>query len=76
MEQRKEELKKLENLNKREYLYLVDELMLNELEANILKMKIQNKSIVEMSLENNISTATVSRIIKKIKNKIIKLLTK
>ena len=74
MEQRKKELEKLENLNKREYLFLVDELMLNDLEANILKMKIQNKSIVEISLENNISTATVSRIVKKIKNKIIRVL--
>lgn len=74
MELKREELGKLKELNKREYDYLVDELMLNELEAKILKMKIQNKSIVEMSMENNISTATVSRIIKRIKNKIIRLL--
>lgn len=74
MELKREELGKLKELNKREYDYLVDELMLNELEAKILKMKIQNKSIVEMSMENNISTATVSRIVKRIKNKIIRLL--
>lgn len=75
MELKREELGKLKELNKREYDYLVDELMLNELEAKILKMKIQNKSIVEMSMENNISTATVSRIIKRIKNKIARMLS-
>lgn len=69
--ERKEELKRLKELNKNEYERLVDELMLNKLEANILKMRIQNKSIVEMSLENNISTTTVSRIIKHIKDKMI-----
>ena len=75
MELKKCELKRLRELNKKEYEYLVDELLLNELEAKILKMKIQDKSIVEMSMENNISTASVSRIIKKIKNKIIRLLS-
>lgn len=74
MELKKEELGNLKGLNKKEYEYLVEELMLNDLEANILKMRIQDKSIVEMSLDKNISTASVSRIIKKIKNKIERLL--
>ena len=74
MELKKEELKNLKVLNKSEYDFLVEELMLNELEANILKMRIQNKSIVEMSMKNKVSTATVSKIIKKIKNKIKRLL--
>ena len=76
MEEKKYELENLKNLNKKEYEYLVDELMLNDLQAKILKMRIQDKSIVEMSLENNISTSSVSRIIKKIKNKMAKSLTK
>lgn len=74
MELQRKELENLKELNKSEYEYLVEELMLNDLEANILKMRIQNKSIVEMSMENNISTASVSKIIKKIKNKIKRLL--
>ena len=74
MELKKEELENLKELNKSEYDYLVEELMLNDLEAKILKMRIQNKSIVEMSMKNNISTSSVSKIIKKIKRKIIRLL--
>lgn len=73
MEEKNYELENLKGLNKKEYEYLVEELMLNELEANILKMRIQDKSIIQMSLDNNISTASVSRIIKKIKNKIKRL---
>lgn len=71
--QRKKELGKLQELNKSEYEFICEECMLNELEAKILKMRIQDKSIVEMSLENNISTSKVSLIIKKIKKKILKI---
>ena len=78
MEQKKEEEKKqalgkLQELNKSEYEFICEECMLNELEAKILKMRIQEKSIVEMSIENNISTSKVSLIIKKIKKKMMKI---
>lgn len=67
------ELGNLKELNKSEYEFLCDELLLNELEQKILLMRIKNKSIIEMSMENHISTAKVSKIIKKIKNKIARM---
>ena len=67
------ELENLKELNKSEYEFLCDELLLNELEQKILLMRIKNKSIIEMSMENHISTTKVSKIIKKIKNKIARM---
>lgn len=67
------ELGNLKELNKSEYEFLCDELLLNELEQKILLMRIKNKSIIEMSMENHISTTKVSKIIKKIKNKIARM---
>ena len=67
------ELENLKELNKSEYEFLCDELLLNELEQKILLMRIKNKSIIEMSMENHISTTKVSKIIKKIKNKITRM---
>lgn len=72
-EERKKIQRKFKELNKSEYDYICEECMLNELEAKILKMRIQEKSIVEMALENNISTSKVSLIIKKIKKKMLKM---
>ena len=72
MEKRKE-LENLKELNKSEYEFLCDELLLDELEQKILLMRIKNKSIIEMSIENHISTTKVSKIIKKIKNKITRM---
>lgn len=72
-EERKKALGKLQELNKSEYDFICEECMLNELEAKILKMRIQEKSIVEMAMENNISTSKVSLIIKKIKKKMMKI---
>jgi DNA-directed RNA polymerase specialized sigma subunit len=69
----KKELENLKNLNKSQYEYLCEELLLNDLEKKILLMRIQDKSLIQMSMENSISTAKVSRIIKKIKNKISKI---
>lgn len=70
---KEKELGNLKELNKSEYEFLCDELLLNELEQKILLMRIKNKSIIEMSMENHISTAKVSKIIKKIKNKIARM---
>ena len=67
------ELGNLKELNKSEYEFLCEELLLNELEQKILLMRIKNKSIIEMSMENHISTTKVSKIIKKIKNKITRM---
>ena len=67
------ELGNIKELNKSEYEFLCDELLLNELEQKILLMRIKNKSIIEMSMENHISTTKVSKIIKKIKNKITRM---
>ena len=70
---KEKELGNLKELNKSEYEFLCDELLLNELEQKILLMRIKNKSIIEMSMENHISTTKVSKIIKKIKNKITRM---
>jgi hypothetical protein len=71
--EKEKELGNLKELNKSEYEFLCDELLLNELEQKILLMRIKNKSIIEMSMENHISTTKVSKIIKKIKNKIARM---
>lgn len=71
--EKEKELGNLKELNKSEYEFLCDELLLNELEQKILLMRIKNKSIIEMSMENHISTTKVSKIIKRIKNKIARM---
>lgn len=71
--EKEKELGNLKELNKSEYEFLCNELLLNELEQKILLMRIKNKSIIEMSMENHISTTKVSKIIKKIKNKIARM---
>jgi len=62
------------DFTKTEYEYLKEELMLNEEYAAILELKIKGYSIVEISMELNISTATVSRRLKTIINKIKKVI--
>lgn len=49
----------------------------NEIQEKVFNRLIDKKgrqTIVQISMEENISTATVSRIIKQIKNKILKIL--
>lgn len=58
------------DFSKEEYEQIIDKLMLNEEMAKILEYRIKNYSIVEISLKMNMSTATVNRRIKKLKNKI------
>lgn len=62
------------DFTKDEYEYLKDKLMLNEEMSKILEMKIKNKSIVEMSMELNVSESTISRRIDKLKKKIMRVL--
>lgn len=59
---------------KQEYEELKEKLMLNEELSKIFEMKIKGYSIVQMSLELNISESTVSRRIKQLKKKIAKTL--
>lgn len=62
------------DLTKEEYLIIKDKLMLNEELSSILEMKIKNYSITKMAQELNMSKSSVSRRIKILKKKIIKLL--
>lgn len=62
------------DFTKDEYEYLREKLMLNEEMSKILEMKIQNKSIVQMSMELNVSESTISRRIDKLKKKIKRVL--
>lgn len=62
------------DFTKDEYEMMRDKLMLNNELSEILKMKIQGCSIVEMSMKLNISEATVSRRISEIKKKIKKII--
>lgn len=62
------------DLTKEEYETLKEKLMLNEEMSKILKMKIKGCSIVEMSMKLNLSESTISRRVKILKKKIMKVL--
>ena len=49
-------------------------LYLTEDEAKVFEMKLLNYSITKIALELNVSERTASRIIKRLKNKIMKVL--
>lgn len=49
-------------------------LYLTEDEEKVFEMKLLNYSITKIALELNVSERTVSRIIKRLKNKIMKIL--
>ena len=59
---------------KSEYEHLKEELMLNEEMAKILEMKIKGESNTKMAYALNISERTLSRRIKTLKKKIMKVL--
>lgn len=59
---------------KQEYEELKEKLMLNEELSKIFEMKIKGYSIVQMSMELNISESTVSRRVKQLKKKIMRVL--
>lgn len=77
-------LKKLEekNVNKLNFVkpeidYILENANFTQIQENIFKRLVDKngrQSIVKISIEENISTATTSRIIRQIKNKIIRLL--
>ena len=62
------------DLTKDEYEILKDKLMLNEELSRILEMKIKNYSNTKIALELHISERTLSRRIKELKKKIMRVL--
>ena len=74
----KEEEKKVKfDFVKKELEYILENANFTEEQERVFKRltgKQGRQSIVQISMEENISTATVSRIIKQIKKKILKLL--
>ena len=73
MELQKEELKRLD-FNKKEYEYFIENCNFTDRQKEILDLRRKGKSIVEISLKIQVSTRTVDREIRKIKNKIIRLI--
>lgn len=66
-------MSKLE-FTKKEFEYLKENLMLNDEMALILEMKIKGESITKMALELNTSESTISRRIKELKKKIMRII--
>lgn len=66
----------VDDVSKTEYTYICEECMLNEDECKILEMKLKKKSIQQMADTIHKSTATCSRIIRRVKKKIAKLYEK
>lgn len=60
-------------LNKRDFDYIVEECMLDELYQELLEYKIKGYSIVKMADLLSVSEATVSVMVAKLKKKIKKL---
>jgi len=62
------------DFTKSEYLRICDEAMLNDLQCKLLEDKIKGLTIIEMSIKHNVSQETISRQIKKMKEKMLKVL--
>lgn len=62
------------DLTREEYDELTNKLMLNEFQERILEYRIKEYSITKMSILEHCSESTISREIKKIKNKIKKVI--
>ena len=69
----KEELKKLD-FNKSEYDYILENCNFTDRQKQIFELRRSGKSIIEISFIIPASTRTVDREIRKIKNKILKLI--
>lgn len=74
LELEKEEKHKLTDFTKQDYDYFRNNCMFSELQEQILADRIKDLSIIELSSKYNISTSKVNRELKKIKNKIKKVL--
>ena len=62
------------DLTRKEYDELTNKLMLNEFQERILEYRIKEYSITKMSILEHCSESTINREIKKIKNKIKKVI--
>jgi len=65
------------DFTKQELEYIIENARFNEIQARVfdrLTDRAGRQTIVKISMEENISTATVSRIIKQIKKKILRVL--
>jgi DNA-binding NarL/FixJ family response regulator len=62
------------DFTKQEYDFFVDNCFFSEREELIFYMRQKSKSIIEISLELNVSESTVKRTIKNIHKKIYKIL--
>lgn len=62
------------DFTKDDYEYLVDKCMLNEELADILKLLIKGESRVQIATKMNLSEATLNRRVKKLKDKIKRVL--
>lgn len=74
LELEKEENHKLTEFTKQDYDYFCNNCMFSELQEKLLADRIKDLSIIELSLKYNISTSKVNRELKKIKDKIKKVL--
>jgi hypothetical protein len=62
------------DLTRKEYDELSNKLILNEFQKRIFKYRIKEYSITKMAMLENCSESTINREIKKIKNKIKKII--
>lgn len=62
------------DFTKDEYQYIIDKCMFNKEMSDILKMRIEGYSIIQISMELKLSESTVNRRIKQIKRKIKKVI--
>ena len=62
------------DFTKTEYLRISDEAMLTDLQKKIFEDKIKRLTIIEMAQKHNVSPETISRNIKQIKMKILKII--
>ncbi len=58
------------DLTRKEYDELIDKLMLNDFQRKILEYRIKEYSITKMAMLEHCSESTINREIRKIKNKI------
>lgn len=62
------------DFTKTEYLQICEDAMLSDLQVKLFEDKIKGLTQIEMSLKHGISLETTKREMKKIKNKILKVL--
>lgn len=62
------------DLTRKEYDELTNKLILNEFQKRIFEYRIKEYSITKMAMLENCSESTINREIKKIKNKIKKII--